>query len=182
MQYAFDLESTHWMRVPREFPDGDAQDVFAWASSVGDALAPGDPELRRALVGRATELSATSGPRADAAERLWLLPSSSCPEAIAHLYFAEADDQPTEVFALAGTDGGVQSMRPVEGTRFDEALAAEVLAETEVGLLVISRRIGRVGGTIALLEVIDGSPSPVSVEDGPLDALLRGLIVRAGEA
>lgn len=79
---------------------------------------------------------------------------------------------------LAGAEGGAQAVRSIEGTGCDEALAAELLAETEQGMLAISRRIARMDGTIALIEVIDAAPTPVAAEDGPLDQLLRGLVLR----
>lgn len=178
MQYAFDLETTHWVRVPLRFPDDEGADVFGWAGRVADALARGDERLHAALRGRATELATVGGPREGAAERLWLLPSPTEPEAVAHLYFADAQGAGAEDFALAGTDGGVQSMRAVEGTGFDEALAVEILMQTDAGVLIVSRRIGRQGATIAILETIDAAPSPASLERGPLDQLLQGLVVR----
>lgn len=179
-QYAFDLPESHWLRVPLAFPDGDDPDVFAWAARVADDRAQRGSDLHRALAGRATELAAVPGPRDDAAERLWLLPSAESPEAIAHLYFAEGHDGPLDELAIAGTGGGIQSRWAVEGTGFKEALAVQILDEGEVGLLSISRRLGRAGGVVALLEVIDVEPSLASLPGGPLDQLLVGLRVREG--
>lgn len=178
MQYAFDLDETHWVRVPLAFPDGDDADVFAWARRVADALAPQEGDLRQALMGRATELAAVPGPREGAAERLWLLPSPDAPEMVAHLYFADAEGSSAEDFATIGTGGGVQVARQLDGTRFDEAVAVEILEETDAGVLMISRRVARAGDTIALLESIDGAPSAAQLEGAAFDELLRGLVVQ----
>lgn len=179
MRYAFELVDTHWIRVPTVFPDGEAADVFVWAAGVADALAGGDAALHAAVLGRATEVGAVEGPRGPAAERLWHPPTLEHRETIAHLYFAEAEGAPVDAFALAGTGGMLQAMRPVETTRFEEALAAEVLVEADGGVHFVSRRIGRTGQLIALLEVIGGEATSAALEDGPLDELLRGLVVRS---
>ncbi|SFS03370.1 hypothetical protein SAMN04487783_0741 [Agrococcus baldri] len=179
-RYAFDLEETHWVRVPLSFPDESAPDVFAWAAGLADALAGADAVLHRAIIGRATEIAAMPGPRAGADERLWLLPSDVDAEVVAHLYFADAAGESTDDYAVAGVDGIVQSWRAVERTGFDDALAVEIIAQTDSQPLFVSRRLGRIGDAVAVLEVIDLTLSGAMLEDGPLDELLRGLVVETG--
>lgn len=171
-----------WLPIPLEFPWGAFTDARAWGTELAESLlhgvATGD-EARDLLRDTAITLQSMPSPLPGAQERFWRTEDVGGESIVAHLYITDTDAAGVDdmlQLVRAGLGGAVQTWRLIDGTAFDAAVAAVVVAEIDEGRdIAATRYLGVRAGHVFLLDLIEENPYVLEAVDAEIEQIFRSI-------
>lgn len=179
--YTLTLDETAWLPVPLVFPWGTFADADGWAAELADNLLadlPAEVEGRDQLRDTAIALHGMPSPLPGAQERFWRTEYVGGTAIVAHLYITDTDARDVDdllQLARAGIGGVVQTWRTIDGTDFDVAVEAVVIAEIDDRRIGAIRHLGIRDGHVFLVDPLDEDPFVLDAVEGEMERIFRSI-------